>query len=77
MNTPTTLENLDAPKVNSFRGQIEYWINCFNKEAGSNTPDFILAEYLEDCLAALDRAVKRRSDWYAPPRPQCEPPATR
>jgi len=62
--------------VNSFRSQLEHIINCFNKEAGSNTPDFILAEYLEGCLRAFDEAVKKRSDWYEPPCPQCEPPST-
>jgi GrpB-like predicted nucleotidyltransferase (UPF0157 family) len=41
----------------SFRKEIEEAINRNNKEAGSNTPDFILASYLKECLSAFDRAV--------------------
>lgn len=51
---------------------IERAINAHNAEAGSDTPDFILAEYLTDCLAAFDRAVTARAKWYAPPNG--EPP---
>lgn len=70
------MNNLDAPDTQTFREKLEHLINCHSKENGSNTPDFILAEYLDDSLAAFDKAVKRRSDWYAPPEPQCEAPTT-
>jgi hypothetical protein len=33
-------------------------------ENGSNTPDFILAQYLTSCLAAFDEAVNAREKWY-------------
>lgn len=33
-------------------------------ENGSDTPDFILAEYLIGCLAAFDQAVVAREAWY-------------
>lgn len=36
-----------------------------SKENGSNTPDYILADFLEDCLAAFDKALKARNEWYA------------
>ncbi len=39
-------------------------VNRHSAENGSNTPDFILAEYLGGCLAALDRAVNAREKWY-------------
>jgi hypothetical protein len=39
-------------------------INRNSAENGSNTPDFILGEYLVDCLRAYDRAVLARSRWY-------------
>jgi len=35
-----------------FRLEIEQAINRNSKENGSDTPDFILAQYLIDCLAA-------------------------
>lgn len=34
------------------------------KEYGSGTPDFVLAQYLLDCLKALDAAVRERERWY-------------
>ena len=48
----------------NFRKEIENAINRASRENGSNTPDFILAEYLEDCLNAFDKALTRRSKWY-------------
>lgn len=47
-----------------FRSSLEHLINSHSRENGSDTPDFILAEYLHDCLDAWDRAVKRREKWY-------------
>ena len=44
--------------------KIEQAITSVSAEAGSNTPDFILAEYLTDCLAAFDRATVARDRWY-------------
>lgn len=43
---------------------IQHAINCASAENGSDTPDFILAEYLTDCLAAYDRALVAREKWY-------------
>jgi len=34
----------------NFRKELEVSINSYNMEDISDTPDFILAEYLEDCL---------------------------
>lgn len=50
----------------SFRKDLEHLINCNSLEEGSNTPDFILADYLADCLEAFDRAVQRREEWKEP-----------
>ena len=48
----------------TFRKQLEHLINSQSREQVSDTPDFILAEYLENCLDAYDRAVQRREEWY-------------
>lgn len=48
----------------SFRKELENLINCRNLESESDTPDFILAEYLTDCLEIFDKAVSRRTEWY-------------
>ena len=50
--------------ISKLRTEIEHAINCNSAENGSDTPDFILAEYLTDCLAAYDRAVTAREKWY-------------
>ena len=53
-----------AMQMSNFRKQLEEIINCNCMENGSDTPDFILAEYMHDCLLAWDRATKRREEWY-------------
>lgn len=49
-----------------FRSEIQIVINKFCMENGSDTPDFILANYLEGCLKVFDKAVRTRTDWYGP-----------
>jgi hypothetical protein len=43
---------------------IEEAINKASAENGSNTPDFILAQYLAGCLKAFDKAVLSRDNWH-------------
>jgi hypothetical protein len=50
--------------MSTLRKDIQHAINCHSAESGSDTPDFILAEYLTDCLAAYDKAVVAREKWY-------------
>ena len=51
-------------RYSDFRKQIEDLINTNSMENGSNTPDWILAEYLTDCLKVFDKTVKNREKWY-------------
>lgn len=48
----------------SFRPQLESLLNRHCMENGGNTPDFILAEYLRQCLVAFDAAIVARDAWY-------------
>jgi len=48
----------------TFLKEISEVINRYSKENGSNTPDFILAKYVEDCIRVFNEAVNTRSDWY-------------
>ena len=50
--------------MSKFRKELEILINKHSKENNSDTPDFILAEYLNDCLIAFDKATNARSKWY-------------
>lgn len=45
-------------------------LNRHSSENDSGTPDFILAEYLTECLQAWNRAVQKRQDWYGCPSPE-------
>lgn len=59
-----------------FEEQLRMLINSVSRENTSNTPDFILAEYIESCLHAFEYATQRRDMWYGiKPRPgwQSEP----
>ena len=50
--------------MSEFENQLRALINRRSMESASNTPDFILADYLSDCLASYNRAVIRRAKWY-------------
>ena len=39
-------------------------VNTFSIENKSNTPDFILAEFMVYCLAAFEAASLRREAWF-------------
>ena len=53
--------------MNNFENELRTLINKYSLENGSDTPDFILAEYMMYCLDAFDRAVTRREEWYGRP----------
>jgi hypothetical protein len=58
-----------------FRTELETLINCQSMENGSDTPDFILADYLTDCLESFDKALQAREKWYGRgPQAVSEPP---
>lgn len=48
----------------SLRTKLEHVLNSASAENGSNTPDFILAEYLVACLEAFDHASNARTKWH-------------
>ncbi len=55
----------------SFKKEFECLINKHSMENGSDTPDFILANYLQNCLIAFDKAVKSRETWYGRDKKEC------
>ena len=48
----------------SFQQELEQLINKHSQENGSNTPDFVLAKYMHNCLGAFNEAVQDRELWY-------------
>lgn len=57
------MDHIESEK-SSFIEDLEHIINKHCMENGSDTPDFILAQYLEGCLRAFDIAVRERTRWY-------------
>lgn len=58
INSDTELREYESP----LRKDIESSINRHSRESHSDTQDFILAEYLMDCLKAFERATKWRNE---------------
>lgn len=59
------MENpVPATAVDDLRSAIKDVLNSHSAENGSNTADFVLADYLMDCLAAFDRAAQAREKWF-------------
>lgn len=53
-----------------FEKELDHLLNCHNMELASNTPDFILAQYLKGCLDVFNTAIQQREGWYGrDPRP--------
>lgn len=48
----------------TFRKELAQLLNYHSLESGSDTPDFILAKYLANCLVAFDVAMEEREKWY-------------
>ena len=51
-------------KFTPFKKQLTNLVNKHCKENGSDTPDFILARFMFDCLTAWDHASQHRRRWY-------------
>jgi len=50
--------------MNGLRLDLADLLNRHSAENESDTPDFLLARFLERCLQAFDEAVSARSRWY-------------
>ena len=66
-NELTSKENLAYEKtirMQNFRKRLELLINEFSLENESDTPDFLLSEYLVRCLSVFDEMLNKRETWY-------------
>ena len=48
----------------NFEKELQSLLNRNCKENDSNTPDFILAKYMSNCLASFNTATQQRETWY-------------
>ena len=56
-----------VPKNETLEAKIASALNSHSAENGSNTPDFILAQYLLGCLDAWNKGIVARAKWYGVP----------
>ena len=47
-------------RVTDFRFELRALLNRYSMEGPSDTPDYVLMQYLMDCLEAYEAAVQRR-----------------
>ncbi len=56
--------------MGDFEQELGELINRYSMEGESNTPDWLLAQYLVACLTAFTTATQQRENWYGrDPRP--------
>lgn len=62
----------------AFRRDLAALLNRYSMENASDTPDFLLADYLIEALRALDTAILAREKWYGrkPKKASTDPGAT-
>jgi hypothetical protein len=60
--------------MTTLQKDIEALINRHSRENESNTPDYILATFMLDCLRAFELASRERERWY---NMHCEPGGVR
>ena len=53
--------------MNTFRRELATLLNKHSKENDSNTPDYILADYLIGCLKTFDRTIELRNAHFTLP----------
>lgn len=51
-------------EISAFERELQSLVNRHSKENESNTPDFILAQYMVNCLNAFTLASRAREKWY-------------
>ncbi len=61
--------------MDEFRTKLASLLNECSMENGSDTPDFILADYLTKCLRVFDETMSQRAAWYGDPQNVPQPTA--
>ena len=58
------MSNREDKKIENFKRDLAKLINIYSLDAVSNTPDFIIAEYLTNTLLEFDKLMQSRDDWW-------------
>ena len=59
-------KKIEKEKLEKFEEEVCKLINSLSIENYSNTPDFIIAKYLTNCLRCYNTAVQERDNWMFP-----------
>ena len=59
--------------MDTFERELEKLINRFSRENASDTPDFILASFMNECLSAWNSAIQQREAWFGRGEQLCKP----
>lgn len=51
--------------MKTFESELTELINRYSIENGSDTPDWILAEYIKGALKSYEKTVRMRDHWYS------------
>lgn len=57
-------EEIIDPKYEELKKEIASVINRHSLENGSNTPDFMLADYMLGCLTVYENTLRSREEWF-------------
>ncbi len=68
-----TKEQQERMKMSEFIKDLRDCVNRHSKESDSDTPDCVLATYLNNCLEAWNTACKEKDEWNSVDREQTEP----
>ncbi len=55
---------MNQQEKSEFTSRLEGLVNSLSLENGSDTPDWILAEYLCNCLEIWDKIIQKREKFY-------------
>lgn len=64
VDSHTDLPCAACDKNRNFKEDLTRLINKYSLENTSNTPDYIIANYLVSCLEAFNIGVNQRGKWY-------------
>ena len=58
--------------ASDFRKDLIALLNAHGIDNQTNTPDYLLGDYLLACLKAFDSTVQARDTWHSPTKPPTE-----
>ena len=61
---PPYEKTADDLKYDEFVKELAAVINRYSMENRSNTPDYMLAEYMAGCLTVYENTISNRTEWF-------------